>query len=183
MVGHSEVQDLAFSPDGTKILIGCADGTVQLRDAKTRKPIGTLPEYMNVISSVDFSPDGSLILVCFMDHIAQLWDAATLKSVGPPLEHDCWWPQASFSPDGSEILLADGDGNAAVWRVPPGPVQGDYERIACWVQVVTGMELDATGGINVLDVPTWRKRRQRLQELGGPPEMNLQGLQSPMQRR
>ncbi|MHC4510811.1 MAG: hypothetical protein ACYTAO_17960, partial [Planctomycetota bacterium] len=102
---------------------------------------------------------------------ARLWDAATLKPIGPPLEHFSWWPRASFSPDGSEILLEDRYVTAAVWRAPPGPLEGDYERIVCWVQVVTGMELDPTGGINVLDAPAWQQRRQRLQELGGPPEL------------
>ena len=82
----------------------------------------------------------------------------------------------SFSPDGSEILVADRHGNAQVWKAPPGPLKGDYERIVCWVQVVTGMELDLTGGINVLDAPAWQQRCQRLQELGGPPELISPGL-------
>ena len=83
---------------------------------------------------------------------------------------------SSFSPDGSEILLSDRFGTAAVWQATPGPLGGDYEQIVCWVQVVTGMELDPSGGINVLDAPTWQQRRRRLQELGGQPEITLAGL-------
>jgi hypothetical protein len=44
------------------------------------------------------------------------------------------------------------------------------------VQVVTGMELDPTGGMNVLDAPTWQQRRRRLEELGGPPALSLPGF-------
>jgi hypothetical protein len=31
------------------------------------------------------------------------------------------------------------------------------------------MELDDNGAVHLLDAATWRKRRQRLHELGGPP--------------
>jgi WD40 repeat protein len=176
LVHQSEVKAVAFSPNGTQFLIGFADGTVRLWDLATLKPIGTPLQYLMIVCAVAFSPDGSRLLACSLDQSARLWDAATLKPIGPPLEHDCWWPWASFSPDGSEILLADHLGAAQVWQAPPGPLNGECEQIVSWVQVVTGMELDPTGGINVLDAPVWQQHRQRLQELGGPPELILPGL-------
>ena len=36
--------------------------------------------------------------------------------------------------------------------------------------MITGVELDEHGLVRILDAATWQKRRQRLQELGGPPE-------------
>ena len=36
-----------------------------------------------------------------------------------------------------------------------------------WTQVTTGLEALTT--VRVLDAATWQQRRQRLQELGGPP--------------
>jgi WD40 repeat protein len=175
-VHQSEVKGAAFSPDGDRILIGFADGTVRLWDAGTLKPIGTPLQHLKIVCEVAFSPDGSQLLACSIDRTARLWDAATLKPIGPPLEHNGWWPWASFSPDGSEILVGDPYGTTEVWQAPPGPLAGDYEQIACWVQVVTGMELDPSGGINVLDATTWQRRRQRLQGLGGPPRLALRGL-------
>jgi hypothetical protein len=38
-----------------------------------------------------------------------------------------------------------------------------------WAQVITGFEVDELTVVHVLDAATWQKRRQRLQELGGPP--------------
>jgi hypothetical protein len=35
--------------------------------------------------------------------------------------------------------------------------------------VLTGQELDAERAVRVLDAPSWYQRRQRLEELGGPP--------------
>jgi hypothetical protein len=50
------------------------------------------------------------------------------------------------------------------------PIEGDPERILLWAQVITGLELDEYGGTRGLDAAAWEQRRQRLQELGGPPE-------------
>ena len=175
MVDQSEVKAAVFSPDGTKVLIGFADGTIRLWDVTTFDPIGTPLQHVKLVNSVAYSPDSTLLLACSFDRMARFWDAATLKPIGPPLEHDCWGPKASFSADGSEILLADGHGTVAVWRAPPGPLQGEYERIACWAQVITGLELDQTGGVNVLDAATWQARQRRLHELGGPPGLTLLG--------
>jgi len=175
LIHQSEVKGGVFRPDGTKILIGFADGTVRLWDVATLSPIGTPMQHVKLVTDVAFSPDGSRLLACSIGGTARLWDAATLKPIGPTLKHNCGWPRSSFSPDGSQILLTD-LGRTQVWKAPPGPLDGSCERIACWVQVVTGMELDPTGGINVLDAPTWQQRRLRLQELGGPRELTLPGL-------
>ena len=177
LVHQSEVKAAAFSPDGTKFLIGFADGTIRLWDTVTLKPIGTPLQHLKVVCAVAFSPNCSQLLACCIDGTARLWDATTLKPIGPPLEHNCWWPtMSSFSADGSEILLADRFGTAEIWRAPIGPLEGEDERIVCWVQVVTGLELDPSGGFNVLDASEWHQRRKRLQELGGPPEFALHGL-------
>jgi WD40 repeat protein len=163
------IRDLAISPDCAKVLMGLIDGTIWLRDGATLEPIGAPLQQTEIVNSVAFSPDSSQFVTCFMQGKARIWDAATLKPIGPPLEHDGWWPDVSFNPDDSEILIADDQGTVAVWQAPPGPIQGTYERITCWVEVVTGLELDATGEIKILDAATWQERCQKLQELGGPP--------------
>jgi WD40 repeat protein len=168
LIHQSEVKGLALSPDGMKILIGFADGTIRLYDAVTHEPIGTPLQHVKLVSSVAYSPDGSQLLAGCIDGTARIWDAATLKPIGPPLEHNCGWPSASFSSDGSQILLF-GQGRAQVWQALRKPLAGDSEQIVCWVQVITGMELDATGGITVLNAAAWNQRRQYLEKLGGPP--------------
>jgi WD40 repeat protein len=181
LIHQSEVKGLAYNHDGTKILIGFADGTVRLYDVATLTPIGTPLQHVKLVCSVAFSPDGSQLLACSIDSTARIWDAATLKPIGPPLEHDCGWPYASFSPDGSKILLF-GQGRAQVWQAPRKPLAGESEQIVCWVQVITGMELDATGGITVLNATAWNQRRQYLEKLGGPPMTSTAdfGRQNPM---
>jgi tetratricopeptide (TPR) repeat protein len=47
----------------------------------------------------------------------------------------------------------------------------ELERISIWVEVITGLRLDKQQGlIQVLDNAAWLERRERLMQLGGPPE-------------
>jgi hypothetical protein len=45
----------------------------------------------------------------------------------------------------------------------------DYERIALWAQITTGMEADELGNAHVLDTNVWQMRRKQFEDLGGPP--------------
>jgi hypothetical protein len=65
-------------------------------------------------------------------------------------------------------LTGSYDKTARLWKVPQ-PLRGDPERIKLWTQVITGLEVDDLTAVHVLDAATWEQRRQRLQELGGPP--------------
>ena len=66
------------------------------------------------------------------------------------------------------MLTASSDGTARLWTLP-APVRGDPDLVALWVQVLTGMELDAEGTVQVLPGDVWQQRRRELQERGGPP--------------
>ena len=90
-----------------------------------------------------FSPDGARFLTCSLDQTAQLWDTATRKAIGPPLIYDGFWPRSDFSRDGRQILVSDAGANlSAVWPSPPGPVEGDHQRVVLWAQVRSGLALD-----------------------------------------
>jgi tetratricopeptide (TPR) repeat protein len=54
----------------------------------------------------------------------------------------------------------------------PADLPDELERIATWVEVITGLRLDTQQSlIQVLDNAAWLERRARLMQLGGPPEM------------
>ena len=74
----------------------------------------------------------------------------------------------AFSPDGKTALTGSYDRTARLWSIPE-PLEGDIDRIRLWVQVLTDVELDSQGDFHVLDSETWQERRDRLEQLGGPP--------------
>jgi hypothetical protein len=51
----------------------------------------------------------------------------------------------------------------------PVPPAGAGEHIRLWSQVITGMELDASGGVRLVDAETWQVQRRGWEESGGRP--------------
>jgi WD40 repeat protein/serine/threonine protein kinase len=173
------VSCLAFSRDGKHVLTGSDDHTARLWESATGKPIAPPMLHPGVVRHVAFSSNGKVLLTLsgtltlgrelWRVDEARLWDATTGKPLGRPLEH----PEGAFgiraiafSPDDRTLLTATPI--VRIWPVPT-PVAGEAQRLVLWVQVITGLELDEDDAIRVLDAETWQKRRQRLQDLGGPP--------------
>src|SRR5205823_1540110 len=98
------------------------------------------------------------------DGTARLWNAGDGAPLGTVLQHRGPVNRVAFSPDGKTLLTASSDGTARLWT-PPSPIRGDSAQVGLWVQVLTGMELDADGTIQVLPAEAWKQRRGQLQEL------------------
>jgi eukaryotic-like serine/threonine-protein kinase len=140
-------------------------------DLESGRPMsGPLADLAGKISRLTFSPDGRCILTGLWDrHNARLWDAATGKPIGPPVHHGEAVHFIAFTPDGKRMMSLSVNGEFRAQDMP-SPLSGDAERIRCWVEVLTGMELDAEGTIRDLDADTLQQRHQQLSELGGPPD-------------
>jgi hypothetical protein len=74
----------------------------------------------------------------------------------------------AFAPNSRSVVLRDLDERTLrLWEVP-APLEGEVERILCWTEVITGVEMDTDGVVHVLDAAAWHERRRRLDDLGGP---------------
>ena len=190
MLHQGGVTAIALSSDGAKALSGSTDKMARLWDGRTGNQIGQPLKHLEPVASVALSADGKTALTGSLDKTARFWDVETGKPIGPALEHRGWadnvWQKGpiiavtvALSADGktaltgSYALSSDGitDKTARIWKVPQ-PIRGDPERIMLWTQVITGLEVDELMAVRVLDAATWQQRRQRLQELGGPPQID-----------
>ena len=69
---------VAFSPDGRYLVTGKQNGTVQVWDAGTGEPVGTLGTHDREIRGVVFSRDGEHLASASGDGMVKLWDATRL---------------------------------------------------------------------------------------------------------
>jgi tetratricopeptide (TPR) repeat protein len=166
---EAEVKAVAFSPDGRTILTGSMDGTARLWDTVTTQSIVEPMKHQAGVRAVAFSPDGRTILTGSIDAKAQLWDTVTGQPIGKPFEHQAAVHAVTFSPDGKSILTGSTRYGIAQLLENPALLPDDPPRLATWLELLTGLELDQRGAIRVLDGPAWRQRRERLSRLGGPP--------------
>jgi hypothetical protein len=153
------IHSLAWHPKDSQRFLTGGDRLAQLW-ALEGKPIGPPLVHRDAVRVVGFSPDGQTILTGSDDRTVRLWDSATGKPLGPELRHGAGVASAAFHPSGKWLLAGCRDGMARFWGVP-APVPGEAEQLRLRVEVLTGMQLDAGGAIQVLPHRDWLKRRQR----------------------
>ena len=121
--GHTDgVSSVSFSPDGSSIASGSADGTLKLWDVATGQIISTLSGHTDGVSSVSFSPDGSSIASASWDDRVKLWDVATGTNIATFIDDPLYRgvPSLSFSPDGTTLASGSADGTIELWDVATG---------------------------------------------------------------
>jgi WD40 repeat protein len=146
-------------------LIGGSDSTAQLWDLASGTAIGPPLAHQGTVNAVAFSRDGKTLLTGSRDKTARLWDTATGKGIGPPFIHSGPVTQVAFWHDDKTVLTAGEDKIARFWQLSM-PAEGDPDQLDLWAQVITGLELEANGGVRVLRPADWHERREKLKRSG-----------------
>jgi WD40 repeat protein/serine/threonine protein kinase len=165
---QGQVMAAAFRPDGKALLTAGDDRMACVWDTQTGQLQGRIMREQEMIRAAAFSPDGRLLLVGCWGGAARLWDETTRKPTSALLPHAEAPLALTLSADGRHLLTAGKDRSAQRWDVPI-PLEGDVERIRLWIELITGLELDADGAPHGLDAATWLRHHQELEARGGPP--------------
>ncbi len=118
----SGTMDVAFSPDGTRLVSAGTDGVVKIWDARTGDELHAFTEPTSGVLNLDYSPDGRLIAASTYrdDSSVYVWDAATgeQRYVLRGHEGDVWG--LAFSPDGSRLVSGSEFGIVIAWDMASG---------------------------------------------------------------
>ncbi|TDC08238.1 DNA-binding protein [Nonomuraea longispora] len=118
LTGHTRgVTALAFSPDGSIVATGSADGTARLWDTASRRQLGapiTRKKYECSDVLLAFSPDGRTLATSCLSTV-RFYDVATRRERGAPLKHPGVVTALAYNPDGKTFATGDSAGVIQQW--------------------------------------------------------------------
>ena len=124
--GHdTQVEGIAFSPDGKMLASISEDSTIILWNTETGMPIGQPLTGYTGMYSIAFSPDGTTLASSSNDTTV-FWDVTTGKPKGQPFIRDNGSSASTgiaFSPDGKVVAIGNGS-NTVLLDVATGKLIG-----------------------------------------------------------
>ena len=126
--GHSTtVNDVAFSPDGTRMATASEDTTARIWETGSGKDLLILSGQASSMTNVAFSPDGTLVATASFDGLVKVWDTFAVSSGEQELftlaGHASEVSDLVFSPDGQRLATTSIDGTIKVWDLTPSREQ------------------------------------------------------------
>jgi WD40 repeat protein len=110
----SGVNNLGFSPDGTRLATAAAERTVKVWDAAGGKELLNLQGHTSYAMSAAFSPDGKRLATASSDQTVKLWDTTSGQEV-LTLKLPGQVNKVMFSPDGKRLASVLRDGTITIW--------------------------------------------------------------------
>ncbi|KEP47855.1 vegetative incompatibility protein HET-E-1 [Rhizoctonia solani 123E] len=129
---------ISYSPDGTRVVVGCEDGTISIYNSSDDSLlIGPLCEHTGWVRCVIFSPDGAYILSASSDCTIKLWDASNGVPTAAVFQgHTYPVKSVAFSSDGKRIVSGSWDNTVRLWNASDGssimdPLEGHKWGVNC----------------------------------------------------
>jgi WD40 repeat protein/serine/threonine protein kinase/tetratricopeptide (TPR) repeat protein len=118
-VHEGSVNEIAFSPAGSRVLTAGEDGKIYLWDSETGQEAAQPLSAGGPVEQAVFSRDGKRIAAASRGGTARVWDAVNGTALTPPLSLGAKPRWIDFSPDGRQVVTASGE-TARVWDVATG---------------------------------------------------------------
>ncbi|CAE6479318.1 unnamed protein product, partial [Rhizoctonia solani] len=150
----SGVQSVAYSPEGTRIAFGCANGTIGIRNVYDGfLVVGPLEGHTDCVTCIDFSPDGMRVASGSKDSTICIWNAQDGTMVFEPIICRAQGVNSiAFSADGARVVAGYHNHGIEIWTcdVTPssitGPLMGHIDAVRsvafspCGTRIASGSD-------------------------------------------
>jgi WD40 repeat protein len=163
-ISNAPIRALAFSPDGSRIVIGAGDKLARIIRTGDWSVIRKLEGHHGSVMAVAFSLDGRRVVTGSFDNTVIVWDAETGLPISKPMRHrGPFWYAVTFSNDGRTVVTGCDDATARIWDIttsrPIGPMLPHDAALRTAVftendrQIITGTSTGTTYSWNVSTAP------------------------------
>jgi WD40 repeat protein len=116
LMGHgSQINSIAFSPDGKQLVSGSFDKTIKLWNTANGKERLTIKGHSGMVYSVAFSPDGKRLASGSDDKTTVIWDAAAGTKLFWGKAYRAPISTVAFSPDGKRLAVGGWSDYVELW--------------------------------------------------------------------
>jgi cytochrome c len=117
------VNTVEFVPDGTRLVAGASDGSVQSWRVVDGTQVVMLKPHDFGVTALDLAPDGRTGVSASIDETVQLWDLERSDPLETLFGHEGPVLAVALSPDGELVASGGADGTVRVWH------RGDGDRL------------------------------------------------------
>lgn len=129
MLHPSNVNCVAFSRDGTRLITGCDDAKTRIWSMKTGKVLMTLGLHSRGVECVSVAPNNSFFVTSADDHTMRMWSMETGRCI-KKFEHKERVKCLKVSPDSKYIMAGYNDSLVRIWSILRGIVTCVLEGLA-----------------------------------------------------
>jgi WD40 repeat protein len=120
-IGHTgAVENVAFTPDGTRLVTASQDTTARVWDVATGKELVTFTGHNEAVRGLAVLPDGKRVATAGWGGHVRLWDLDTGRELRDYKGHtdEVWWVACDAA--GRRLLTAGKDRTVRLWDVETG---------------------------------------------------------------
>ncbi len=111
------VRSLAFSPDGTTLVSGSADGRIRLWEVETGGILSSFSAHDGLVLALAFSTNGEVLATGGSDTLVRLWDLDSQRLLANLRAHTDSITALAFSNDGDILASGGRDRYLQLWHV------------------------------------------------------------------